>query len=199
MRRSSATSKPLNFHAEPDTLETGKKISDVFLYDHGTLDTVPKYAFFNKEGYPEKRKTSLGHYMTILGGVTVVSGELKRVLEQFELGATAFYPLPLFEYDQRTRRLDELFILYVAETKDTVVSEQSMGVRSVGTSEFFRPKSDSLVALNKNACSGADLWRERRMRDDWYFSDRLHKALQDSQLLDAKPAVLTFKPCKIIG
>ncbi len=187
----------VDYHLDADSLEARVALGHVFKYDIGTLSELPGYAFYQHPENPEAPRVPLGHFFHLIGGIPVVSRELKDLLSTFQLGATKFYSLPLFENDRTTRRPEEFYVLHVDEVKETFDAENSSSVERVGESNFYGATNLSQVALKDSACLGADLWREARLQYVWFFSDRLKRALEQSGFLDKKYPRLSFIPCNI--
>lgn len=80
-----------------------------YIHEYGRGDVVsrqdaPDYIFFSLHDLPEKKKSVMLDIISIDNGLVVTSQAFHNLLSQFDLGDTQMFEVPLYEYDQKTRR-----------------------------------------------------------------------------------------------
>jgi hypothetical protein len=112
-----------------------------------------------------------------------ISDDLRAILEQFNLGQTAFKKVTLVNPFKKTRH-PNYNILNVCEVKDEIDVENSQGLsaKAFSKSYYFTPTENDLMAVRKNAVEGAELWMDHTIDGAFFISDRLHAALKQAKL-----------------
>ncbi len=125
----------------------------------------------------------------------IISDDVRAILEQFNLGQTAFKTVTLVNPFKKTRH-PNYNILNVCEVKDAVDVESSRGLRKRGhlASYNFTPTENDAIAVRHIALEGADLWMDLTINGAFFVSDRLHAALQNARLFK-RPR---FVRCRVI-
>lgn len=121
---------------------------------------------------------------------------MRDLLQQFNLGATSFRELPLFEYDQHTPRPEgPFFLMHILQFRDAFVPELSENVEKLKNVDKWRPApTTDVLAVNPDAVGDADLWVDHRVKDRVFFSDRLRQAIKGAKF---RTYGLSFKRCRI--
>ncbi|MCU0854041.1 MAG: hypothetical protein MUF63_03805, partial [Rhodobacteraceae bacterium] len=99
--------KSVDFHLPDNSLDRQVALRQAAKWPDGkplTPELVPDYIFFELYDLSEKYRSSLPDWFTIIGGVHVVSEKFRDFLAGFDLGANQFFEVPLYEFDQKTRR-----------------------------------------------------------------------------------------------
>lgn len=163
---------------------------------------APDYLYFNVYDLPKKKKESLLDMFRVRDGLIVISERLYDLFQQFDTGATQFFEVPLFEYNQKDRRPGVYYILHIAEQKRALVPEASQELQLRGTTEqdgdiwYNSLITDKIAVSAKIAATGVDLWMDPNMRERIFFSDRLKTAFKDAGI---KASALKFLPCKVVA
>ncbi|MGB7244994.1 MAG: DUF1629 domain-containing protein [Sulfitobacter sp.] len=163
---------------------------------------APDYMYFNVYNLPEKKKNALGDMFKIRDGLIIISERMYALLQQFDTGATLFFEIPLFEYNQTDRRPGTYYILHIAEQKQALVPEESEEIKLRGTNAqqgdiWYNDYNTGKIAVSaKSAAAGADLWMDTNFRERIFVSDRLKVAIKEAGI---KASALTFLPCKVIA
>ncbi|NSX55455.1 imm11 family protein [Parasulfitobacter algicola] len=141
---------------------------------------------FPKEMYGEYRDEKVKKQPDIFnaGGFWTVSAECADVLRQFDLGQTSLYPVKILQHDRTTPVEGTYFCLNFGETKDAFVSEESPRARERGYNAWGLPYGvkDGEMAIKPDALKGVDLWMDQRVKDAFFLSDPLVKALKAAKL-----------------
>ncbi len=158
-----------------------------------TLETQ----FTPTPGDPHKSKlpAKLPHF--VQWTCPVISKDIADVLRQFDIGATNLYPVAMRRADNGTTYDQDFVILNVGVAKDTLVPDQSRGLKEYKLAwTFYRyrsPQEDGL-AVKRSVLDGSDIWLDPVLRGGMFFvSDRLHDALSNAGLA----APLAFKRCRV--
>mgnify|MGYP000329478563 CR=1 FL=1 len=180
-------------------LETRVDFQRRYKNGHGSkisMAEYPDYIFFNLRDL-SKKKNSLPDVFRGRGGLAFVSSALNDLMQQFNLGDTRFNEVPLYEYDQETRRPGQWYLLHIREDRRTLVPEESTALEHTGVAGRWRPDSsgDHKLALDPSPVGELDMWRDRSLQDGVFISDRLKTAIKSSEL---KTRWLGFRPCKIV-
>lgn len=124
----------------------------------------------------------------------LVSDEVRAILEQFDLGQTAFKQVTLVNPFAKTRHAN-YNILNVCELKATVDVATSSNLYKRGhlDSYTFNPPKDDAVCVNRTALEGVDLWIDLKIFGALFVSERLHAALTKAKLF-TRPK---FVRCKV--
>ena len=196
------------FHWPPSMADRGARIA---LSDALKLDSekgVPLAAdrfpdtletqFTPTPGDPHKSKlpVKLPHFVKWI--CPVISKDIADILRQFDIGATNLYPVAMRRADNGTTYDQDFFILNVGVAKDTLVHDQSRGLKEYKLAwTFYRyrsPQEDGL-AVKRSVLDGSDVWLDPILRGGMFFvSDRLHNALSHAGLA----APLAFKRCRVV-
>lgn len=190
----------IDVHFTPNDLETRDDFGRRYDNGHGpdlTVSEYPDYIFFNLRDLPDKRKDSLPDVFMGVGGLAYVSGALHDLMQQFDLGGTRFGEVPLYEYDQETKRPGRWYFLHIREDHRTLVPEASIGLEHTNVAGRWKTdlSGNHEVALDPSRVGELDLWRDRSLRNGVFVSDRLKKAIKSAGL---STRWLGFRPCKIV-
>lgn len=161
--------------------------------------------YLNAELIPEELQYPTTHYLERLtsnnrqidplyhvftNGCPFVSQTVRDIMEQFDLGQTAFLKVDLYRHDQKTRFEPDYYYLNIAEKKDAMVPKQSKDLGGYS----FRLSKSSVVAVERRALEGVDLWMEPKYVGAVFFSDRLYQALKSAGCIDH----MRFDRCKLV-
>lgn len=145
---------------------------------------------FPKEFYGRipRRKLKKLRDLCSLSGSWVVSAACAEVLQQFNLGRTAFYSIKVYEHDRKTPVEGEYFCLSFGETKQALLLEESSGLHPNSYQDPVREwhidgggKDDS-IAVREEAVQGVDLWIDPKLFEAVFMSDALAKALRAAKM-----------------
>jgi len=64
-----------------------------------SVEEYPAYICFSLRDLPKKKKDNLPDAFIGEMGLAIVSGAMRDLLQQFDLGQTRFHEMPLYEYD----------------------------------------------------------------------------------------------------
>lgn len=120
---------------------------------------------------------------------------MRSILEQFDLGQTAFKDVTLVNPFAKTKH-PNYNILNVCEVKDAVDVSNCRELRKrafVGNYDFT-PTEDDLIAVREGALVGANLWMDHTINGAFFVSDRLHDALEKADMFK-RPR---FVRCKMV-
>ena len=124
------------------------------------------------------------------GGVTIISPKLRDVLVQFDLGATRLAKVSWINWDGTPSPRPPHYIFHVAETKPTLIPDQSENIKQVAKAGAT-PKPDApwrptdypdKLAVMASSATGVDMWRDPNLRDRVFFTDRLRQAIVAADL-----------------
>ena len=130
----------------------------------------------------------------------VVSETLAGLLRQADLGASRLVPVTLLHRDRTTPFAGTHLILDLREQKKAFEPEHSK--------QFNRPlypdqkhlgavvgrPQDGDISVNSSALMGGDIWRDPRLLNSLFFSDRLMAAMRKAKVLGG---VWTFR-CPVV-
>ncbi len=130
----------------------------------------------------------------------VVSETLAALLRRFDLGASRLVPVTLLHRDRTTPYAGTHFILDLRERKEAFEPEHSKrfnrpllpGHTHLGA-VIGRPQ-DADISVSAAALAGADVWRDPRLLESLFFSDRLMTAMRTAKVLGG---VRTFR-CPVV-
>ena len=145
--------------------------------------------------YPDKKYKSLPDLFNA-GGFWVVSSEMIRVMQEFELGRTSFYETRLFQNDRTTLIDDNYSCISFGETKSAFEPSESQRSRLFQPNLWIVPGGlkDNEIAINESALNGVDFWIDTKLRKSLFFSNRLAQALKAAKLANR----LRLKKCKMV-
>ena len=159
---------------------------------------APDYIFFNLKDLKPAYKANTPDWVMITGGIFVISEKFQDLLAGMDLGPTKMFEVPLYEYDQKTRRPGRWFILHIVAAKRTVIPELSEGVREYETKGYWGRKliGDDKLTVKASAAEGEDLWVDSHYSSRIFLSNRLKTAIEDAHLRIIKPQ---FEPCAVVA
>ncbi|MEM8959687.1 MAG: hypothetical protein AAGC86_17960 [Pseudomonadota bacterium] len=123
--------------------------------------------------------------------VMVVSARLAELVSDFDLGPAPtpdnpappraeLHPMPLYGLDGQTE-IAKVAFLQASNHKDGWVPEESQIDQHFESVDFYMAVcGPNSLAVRRSAFAGADLWRDRRLQDVVFFSDRLYRAMADA-------------------
>lgn len=171
-------------------------VSDVIEADEDTtLDTLRRQVFgepLPRERFPTKL---FGEYPNkrlgpqkdffMAGGFWLVSAKFASVLEKFNLGQSALYPVSVLEYDRETPVGGDYYVFAFGESKTAFLGERSEGrieniVPEKGLWQFQLRPEDGWAAVEETALEGPDFWVDTSLISAFFFSDRLAEALKEA-------------------
>ncbi|MEM0943657.1 MAG: DUF1629 domain-containing protein [Pseudomonadota bacterium] len=128
-----------------------------------------------------------------------VSERFAEFLKGFHIGDTRFLPIDIYLSDRKTRRDDRYFIMNIVSQKSCWITEESnpnsYSFITEGFWLFMNGRGDGKVVVDRSAAEGADLWVDPRLRRCLFFSDRLKRALNGSNM---RPRFYFYR-CKVTG
>lgn len=183
-----------------EDVEVRADVSRVFKSRHTPIEDrhIPRYIHFDLKDLPQKKRDNLPDFFEIGGGLTVISGKFYDLLQQFEMGKTQFFRVPLYEYGQTTLRPGDWYLINVTEKKQAIVPEESTGFERSEDNSVMVPEfdSDKPVISSAAARDGVDLWVDTRVRKRFYFSDRLKQAIKEHKI---RGRSFRLRPCKMVA
>lgn len=116
--------------------------------------------------------------------LAIASDDLRTLLEQFNLGKTGFKQVTLNNPFQK-QTFPNYNWLNVCEKKSAAIVEKSEGLKGPLNSGAYkyRPNKDDQIVVDKSALEGVDLWMDERLSCEFFFSDRLYRAIKASKLM----------------
>ncbi len=165
-------------------------------------EVAPKFLYFDRS---KKIQNKNRDAFVIVGGVLVISKELRDVLVQFDLGNTQLFEVPIYADESVTPSgLPNHYVLNVNAPKDALIPELSENIKKPVLPGQKEPRPNAkwstvrnleVLAVNAaTACVGADLWHDPEMNDTFFMSDRLKKAIDAAGL---KTSALSLKPARM--
>jgi hypothetical protein len=191
----------INYRIPNETLQRRVEGSEGFLYPNGKplpAELVPEYLFFAYRDSKEDYKAKLPDLMKITNGLLVMSEKLRDLLGGFDMGTSLIHEVPLYEYNQKTRRTGRWFILHITANKKTVIPEMSKNVEEtfLGSGRWKAARENDVLAVRASAAEGSDLWIDANFRGRIFLSDRLKSALKPAGIRVLK---LPLRPCTVIA
>lgn len=191
----------IDYSIPNSTLDRRVEGSRGFKYPDGKplpTDLVPDYIFFKYPDSKEDYKAKLPDLMMIINGLLLISEKFRDLLAGFDLGTTLVHEVPLYEYDQKTRRPGRWFILHITANKKTVIPELSENVKPSlsGRTWSSRIAQEDVLAVHAAAAPGAELWIDPHYYGRIFLSDRLKFALKPAGIRVLK---LPLRPCTVIA
>lgn len=159
---------------------------------------IPKKLFSLYSGRHSSRNTKsyLGDFfISVIGSGIFISSAFAEILNQYNLGANNHLtPIEIFCDDSKEliETGDTYYYLWLGETKDTLLELASAGAISKLSYKNYQSKEwhitndalNNMVALDKTAMHGPDLWLESNMiKTSFFISDRLYTALKKEKFL----------------
>lgn len=146
----------------------------------------------------------LRDYGRISGEVDVVSDRFIETLQAFDLGdpddtatggrSVEFHTLEVHAAEGE-EPIEYCKMMHVATRKDSLLPELSSGI-NIHILPTIRirhaPYPPPYLALKPSCLEGADLWREAKIVNGYFFSDRLKRAVEDAGIEG-----IGFFPCGI--
>lgn len=118
------------------------------------------------------------------GGCWIVSNKAAEVMRRFDLGQGALYPVRLVMKDRTTPIGDSpWFCLNFGNRKSAFLAEESAGVdRSTGRG-WLPPivMEDNGLTVSQAAAIGPDLWVDPELRECFFMSEALGRALRKAK------------------
>ena len=188
----------MNYRLAINDVPTRANASTAFLYPDGKKlpqNLIPEYIFSDLRDLSKEYRAKTPDSVMITGGIQVISEKFRDLLASFDLGANEVFEVPLYEFDQKTLRPGRWFIFHLCETKDTLVPEQSEGLKQSGlTPGFWMSKlaQNDVLAVKASSAEGADIWLDLRMDGRIFLSDRLKSALKPAGIRVLK---MPIRPC----
>jgi hypothetical protein len=194
------TPRKISFQLLDNGVQNRADASTQFLYPDGKPllpGFVPERIFFGLRDLNEEYRAKTPDWFKIMGGLDVISEKFRNCLAEYDLGANEFFEVPLYEFDQKTRRSGRWFIFHICETKDTLVAEQSTGLEQDGIAGgFWRSRvGEDVLAARASSAQGADLWIDLHLGGRIFLSDRLKTALKPAGI---RADGLTVRPCVVV-
>jgi hypothetical protein len=192
----------IDYRIPNSTLDRRVEGSRGFKYPDGKslpTDLVPDYIFFKYPDSKEDYKAKLPDLMMIINGLLVISEKFRDLLADFDVGTSLVHEVPLYEYDQKTRRPGRWFILHITANKKTVIPEMSVGVKpdlGAGLTWSSRMAQEDVLAVRADTAQGADLWIDPCFYGRIFLTDRLKSALKPAGIRVLK---MPMRPCTVIA
>ncbi|NNK68456.1 MAG: hypothetical protein HKO95_17160 [Rhodobacteraceae bacterium] len=169
------------------------------LYQHEDVTPMLHEVFLKWMYYDltEKQKANLPDFFFGASRLPVISERYYDLLRDFDLGPTRFYEVPLYEYDQKTKRRDRLYLLQLNASKEALVPEECEGFRPApggGLESIPSNFTGGIRALLPAARKGVDLWFDPGLDSRWFYSERLYSAIKKERIRCKHWA---FQKCKI--
>ena len=190
----------IDFHLSDSTIDRRADCSTAFLYPDGKPlppDLVPDYVSFGYHDLKEDYKNKTPDFAMITGGVLLISEKFRDLLAGFDIGTTLIHEVPLYEFDQKTRRPGRWFILHITANKKTVIPEKSENVKPdlSGRTWSSRIAQEDVLAVHADAAHGADLWIDPLFYGRIFLTERLKSALKPAGIRVLK---IPMRPCTMI-
>lgn len=192
----------INYYIRDNTLQRRIAGSEGFLYPDGkplSGDLVPEYIFFDAKDIKDDYKAKTPDLVMITNGLLVISEKFRDLLAGFDIGTTLIHEVPLYEFDQKTRRPERWFILHITANKKTVIPEMSENVERVapGSAKWTsRIAQEDVLAVRADAALGADLWIDSDYQGRIFLTDRLKSALKPAGIRVLR---MPMRPCTVIA
>jgi hypothetical protein len=125
-------------------------------------------------------------WLTVRGGATLVSSQVKDIIEAIEPSNHQFFPVAV---EQRNGELlnDGFYIFNVAGRIDSIIEEESNlepTGRGIVANWIYQPRTGEWrCAVNANVIAGRACWTERHYGGVWFFSDKVADQLKSQKLL----------------
>jgi hypothetical protein len=191
----------INYYIRDNTLQRRIAGSEGFLYHDGkplSGDLVPEYIFFDAKDIKDDYKAKTPDLVMITNGLLVISEKFRDLLAGFDIGTTLIHEVPLYEFDQKTRRPERWFILHITANKKTVIPEMSENVEETvaGSGRWKAARENDVLAVHADSAEGADLWIDANFRGRIFLTDRLKSALKPAGLRVLR---MPMRPCTVVA
>jgi len=169
------------------------------LYQHENVEPMLHEVLLKWMYYDltEKQKANLPDFFFGASRLPVISERYYDLLRDFDLGPTRFYEVPLYEYDQKTKRRDRLYLLQLNASKEALVPEECEGFVPYSNDVLWRDprnRTGGIPAVCTAAREGVDLWYDPGLSSRWFYSQRLYSAIKKERIRCKHWA---FQKCKI--
>ncbi len=186
-----------------DWTSDGKQLEFInafkYLWQTVPPEIAPKTLYFESDRSIPK---SAQDAFKIIGGVLVISPDLRDVLVQFDIGDTQLFEVPIHaDEDGTPSGLPNHYVLNVHAPKETVIPELSENIKQIipfgkteppPTMPWSPNYSRDVLAVRAEAVAGADLWHDPMLNYRFFLSDQLKQAIDAAGLkakaLDLHPA-----------
>jgi hypothetical protein len=115
-------------------------------------------------------------------GYWVVSGEVADVMRQFDLGQGHLYPTKVFRKDRKTPIGDSWFCLNFGNVKKAYLRGGEDRTPYISKSQIRHGAplilKDNMLTASTDALIGPDIWVDPQIRELFFVSDPLAKALK---------------------
>ncbi len=135
-------------------------------------------------------KKSTPDAFCIFGGYLIISRKFRDVLMEFDLGASEFIELPIYEEDGTTpTKYPPHYLLHVKSTKPTLIPEESKNIKKPIPPGATEPLPEARwgqtyvpdeLAVRASSAPGADLWADVTLHYRLFLSDRLKQAIESA-------------------
>jgi hypothetical protein len=128
--------------------------------------------------------------------IMCVSAACRDVLQQFDLGCSAFYPVAVYQKDRKTLVPGEYFAINFANTRSALLPEQSTTIRQSRVNYWILPTwiTDDEIAVTRAALEPPDWWIDVRLSRGLFISDRMAKALKAAKM----GRTFELKRCRVV-
>ena len=144
-------------------------------------------------------------------GTILISQSMKGLLEQFDLGESQIFELPLYDaskvypggrVDADRTKTDprRWFLLHILEKRDALLPEFCVGLHNSTAKLPDKPPHWSInhdvppeLTIDPDAVGAGDLWRDPKASQFLFFSDALKREIKAQKM---KARLLSFKRCK---
>ncbi|QGX98254.1 hypothetical protein EI983_08145 [Roseovarius faecimaris] len=130
-------------------------------------------------------------------GIIVISKRFYDLLQQFNLGQTAFRAMPVYGYDRTTRFPEDYYMMQMLEFRSFAQPEEMENVRPSGGEYYYwlPDKPAHKPVLHIPGDHDLDLWMDTEIWNWVFVSDRLKEAIKSEGI---KGGGLGFRPCKLV-
>ncbi len=170
--------------------------------DFEKLDILPNQLWKTKKDNKLPQKSE--YLFRITNGFVIVNEACANLLKQFNLGNTSLTPIHIHKLDSDELCLkDTFYFLNVCERKRYMAEEQHgkkfQLLRKIDNKPMYRLSAlslkDDLVAVSSDAVDCEfDLWHDPCLRGSFFLSDRLHKALSETDMA----TLWDMRACKMV-
>ncbi len=184
--------------------ETETREASAFFVDN-VKHPLKRYEVVEPELFPEpfflghRAKASLPDVFRIEGALPMVSARFREILERFEIVNTRFVERVIYDTDCETPVAGQFFFLNIAGVKDTLEHEASTGLDPRGQRWAVNLPHSGVALFGLEARQGADLWKERQIREATFMSDRLAKACKHARIKGPRNRGIKLYPVTLLG
>jgi hypothetical protein len=117
-------------------------------------------------------------------GHSCVSAACRYVLQQFDLGRSAFYPIAIYQKDHKTLVPGEYFAINFANTRSALLPEKSTTIQQAREDYWTLPGwiTDDEIAVTPAALERPDWWIDERLSRGLFISDRMAQAIKRAKM-----------------